>query len=71
MAKHEWVIISSGEINDGDTDVQTAVMEVPGGVMFRYRMYYYYAGRSSVALQFIPGAKISDFTPEKEEEVEE
>lgn len=71
MDKHQWTVISSGEINDGEADVQTTVMEVPGGVMFRYRVYHYYSGSSSVALTFIPGAKISDFEKEQPKEDEE
>ena len=70
MAKHEWIVISSGSIND-ETDVDTSVMEVPNGVVMRYRMMYTYAGRSSVSLVFLPAVSITDFTPETEEVEEE
>jgi hypothetical protein len=65
MAKHEWTVISS------DDFVSTAVMEVPGGVVMRYRMYSEYDAGPAVSLVFIPGAKITDFTPETEEVEEE
>ena len=69
MTKHEWIVISSGSLNE-ETDIDTAVMEVPNGVVMRYRMHYNYAGRSAVSLVFIPAVKITDFTPETEEEEE-
>ena len=61
--KREWKVISSHQ--GDDLDVDTAVMEVPGGVVMRYRiMSVYDNGAKSVSMVFIPGAKIEDFKEE-------